>query len=57
VDDADWRAGKRVTCPLLPPRGEKKSVTHTLFDINEAWAPYAANLLPAVNLPSVHYPI
>lgn len=56
MDDADWKAGKRVTCPLLPLWGEKTH-THKLFDINEAWAPYATNVLPAVPLPSAHYPM
>ena len=56
MDDADWKAGKRVTCPLLPLWGEKTH-THKLFNISEAWAPYATNLLPAVKLPSAHYPM
>jgi haloacetate dehalogenase len=45
-----------VTCPLLPLWGEKTH-THKLFNISEAWAPYATNLLPAVKLPSAHYPM
>ncbi len=56
MDDADWKAGKRVTCPLLPLWGEKTH-THTLFNIDEAWAPYATNRLPSVKLPSAHYPM
>ena len=57
MDDADWKAGKRVTCPLLPLRGQNRSGTHKMFDIDEAWAPYATNLLPSVKLPSAHYPM
>jgi haloacetate dehalogenase len=56
MDDVDWKAGKRVTCPLLPLRGEK-SFTHTLYDLNEASAAYATNVLPGVTLPSAHYPM
>jgi len=57
MDDADWKAGKRVTCPVLPMRGVARAVTHKLFDINEGWRPYATNLLPAIDLPSAHYPM
>ena len=56
MDDADWKAGKRVTCPLLPLRGEIKN-TKRSYTLDEAWAPYATNVLPAVRLPSAHYPM
>jgi len=38
-------------------RGVARAVTHKLFDINEGWRPYATNLLPAIDLPSAHYPM
>ena len=57
MDDEDWKAGKRVTCPLLPMKGVNRAVTHAMFDIDEACAPYATNLLPSVKLPSAHYPM
>jgi haloacetate dehalogenase len=56
MDDADWKAGKRVTCPLLGLWGENAH-THKLLSMAEAWPHYATNVVDIVKLPCAHYPM
>jgi len=56
MDDADWKAGKRITCPVLVLWG-KKSHTQREFDIREAWPNYATNIERFQMLPCAHYPM
>ena len=56
MDEADYEAGKRVTCPLLALVGERGQGDKTLR-IAEAWPHYATNLVDVVKLPAAHYPM
>jgi haloacetate dehalogenase len=56
MDDADWNAGKRVTCPTLVMWAEK-SHTQREFDPREAWPNYATDIKGFKMLPCAHYPM
>lgn len=56
MDNADLAAGRQVTCPVMLLWGRDSHMGHQRQNPQDAWAPYAADIRVAQQLPCGHYP-
>jgi haloacetate dehalogenase len=56
MDRQDFEAGRRITCPLLVIVGGASHTAKLDNSFQEAWRPYATDIVCAVALPCGHYP-
>jgi haloacetate dehalogenase len=55
MDGDDYKAGKKIQCPVLVVWGDKSHVER-YFDPREVWPRYAQNVVEMTSVPSGHYP-